>query len=56
MKPKILDRAIVGASLLGILISTYALNVEMAIQAKPEYKAFCDIAEYLSCSKVLSSE
>ncbi|CAH0585778.1 unnamed protein product [Chrysodeixis includens] len=56
MKPQNLNRAIVGASLLGILISTYALNVEMSIQAKPDYKAFCDITEKISCSKVLNSE
>uniref|UniRef100_A0A2H1W9H5 vitamin-K-epoxide reductase (warfarin-sensitive) n=1 Tax=Spodoptera frugiperda TaxID=7108 RepID=A0A2H1W9H5_SPOFR len=56
MKPKSLDRAIALTSIVGILVSTYALYVEMAIETHPGYKAACDIAEFASCSRVLSSE
>ncbi|XP_021188350.3 vitamin K epoxide reductase complex subunit 1-like protein 1 [Helicoverpa armigera] len=56
MKAKSLDRVIVLTSIAGILLSTYALYVEMAIETHPGYKALCDISEYASCSRVLSSE
>lgn len=56
MKAKTLDRVIVFTNIVGILISTYALHVEMAIESQPGYKALCDISEYASCSRVLSSE
>ncbi|XP_075978412.1 vitamin K epoxide reductase complex subunit 1-like protein 1 [Anticarsia gemmatalis] len=56
MKPKVLDRVIVFTSIVGILLSTYAMYVEMAVESQPGYKALCDISEYASCSRVLSSE
>ncbi|XP_061716049.1 vitamin K epoxide reductase complex subunit 1-like protein 1 isoform X2 [Cydia pomonella] len=56
MGKKGLDRAIISAAIVGILISTYALFVEMTAEADPEYKAYCDLAEKASCSKVLTSD
>ncbi|XP_038209605.1 vitamin K epoxide reductase complex subunit 1 [Zerene cesonia] len=56
MTIKGINRGIVSAGILGILVSTYALYVEMAAESRPGYKALCDIAERASCSKVLTSE
>ncbi|XP_063624052.1 vitamin K epoxide reductase complex subunit 1 isoform X2 [Cydia splendana] len=56
MGKKGLDRAIISAAIAGILISTYALFVEMTAEADSDYKAFCDLAEKVSCSNVLTSD
>lgn len=50
------NRYIITSSLIGILLSTYALYVEMAAEARPGYEALCDISEYAKCSRVLTSE
>ena len=43
-------------SILGLLLSLYALHVETQASLDPEYVALCDIPSLsLSCSKVLSS-
>ncbi|XP_045497927.1 vitamin K epoxide reductase complex subunit 1 [Colias croceus] len=51
-----INRGLVSAGILGIFLSTYALYVEMAAEARPGYKALCDISERASCSRVLTSE
>lgn len=50
------NRAITVTSVFGVLISTYALYVEMAVEARPGYKALCDLSERASCSRVLTSK
>ncbi|XP_041979462.1 uncharacterized protein LOC121733311 [Aricia agestis] len=49
------NRSIISTCIFGVLVSTYALYVEMAVEAKPGYKAMCDFAPHASCTKVLSS-
>ncbi|EDO43588.1 predicted protein [Nematostella vectensis] len=40
----------------GILVSAYALYVEMRKSKDKNYKAVCDIGENMSCSRVLTSK
>jgi vitamin-K-epoxide reductase (warfarin-sensitive) len=42
-------------SLLGLLLSIYALYVERKIEIKKNYKPICDISEDMSCSKAFTS-
>lgn len=40
----------------GIIVSLYALYIEVRKEHDPSYKAACDIGENISCSKVLTSK
>lgn len=51
-----INRGIIATALVGILVSTYALYVEMAAEARPGYTALCDLSEHASCTRVLTSE
>ncbi|CAL8380242.1 unnamed protein product [Gadus morhua 'NCC'] len=39
----------------GILLSVYALHVELSKESNPDYRAMCDLGESVSCSKVFTS-
>uniref|UniRef100_A0A674MB07 vitamin-K-epoxide reductase (warfarin-sensitive) n=1 Tax=Takifugu rubripes TaxID=31033 RepID=A0A674MB07_TAKRU len=39
----------------GLLLSVYALHVELSRERNPDYRAMCDLGESVSCSKVFSS-
>ncbi|XP_029648744.1 vitamin K epoxide reductase complex subunit 1-like protein 1 isoform X2 [Octopus sinensis] len=43
-------------SFVGILLSIYALYVEIRKEADPTFKAVCDLGNNVSCSKVLTSK
>ena len=42
--------------ILGIIVSVYALYVEMTKLQNKDFKAMCDINEKISCSKVFTSK
>lgn len=39
----------------GFFIALYAYIVEIKIRANPNYKAFCDVSDTISCTKPLKS-
>ncbi|XP_056152891.1 vitamin K epoxide reductase complex subunit 1 [Lampris incognitus] len=39
----------------GFVLSIYALHVELSRERDPDYRAMCDLAESVSCSKVFTS-
>ncbi|XP_061667160.1 vitamin K epoxide reductase complex subunit 1 [Syngnathoides biaculeatus] len=39
----------------GLILSVYALHVELSREHDPDYRAMCDLAESVSCSKVFTS-
>ncbi|XP_062859513.1 vitamin K epoxide reductase complex subunit 1 [Trichomycterus rosablanca] len=39
----------------GLILSLYALHVELSKENNPSYRAMCDLAESVSCSKVFTS-
>lgn len=39
----------------GIVLSVYALHVELSRERNPDYRAMCDLGESVSCSKVFTS-
>ncbi|KAL4713984.1 hypothetical protein ACJJTC_005615 [Scirpophaga incertulas] len=56
MKTVQYNRAIIAAGVVGVLVSTYALYVEMAAEARPGYKALCDISEYSKGFGIISAD
>ncbi|KAG9349987.1 hypothetical protein JZ751_026340 [Albula glossodonta] len=44
-----------GLCVLGLVLSVYALHVEISRERDPEYRAMCDLAQSVSCSKVFTS-
>ncbi|XP_005090388.1 vitamin K epoxide reductase complex subunit 1 [Aplysia californica] len=43
-------------NLMGVVICLYSLQIELRKERNPEYRAYCDINERMSCSKVLTSK
>lgn len=41
--------------IVGVILSVYALHVELSKERNPEYTAMCDLADSVSCSKVFTS-
>ncbi|GAA6214197.1 vitamin K epoxide reductase complex subunit 1-like protein 1 [Lates japonicus] len=39
----------------GLVLSVYALHVELSRERNPDYRAMCDLGESVSCSKVFTS-
>ncbi|KAL5017490.1 hypothetical protein ScPMuIL_007079 [Solemya velum] len=50
----VVDRILIN--LFGILVSSYALHVEVEKEKNPGYRAMCDFNDSMSCSRVLTSE
>ncbi|XP_065055149.1 vitamin K epoxide reductase complex subunit 1-like protein 1 [Rhopilema esculentum] len=42
--------------IIGVILSLYALHVEIAKEKDADFKAMCDISEKMSCSKVFNSK
>lgn len=42
--------------MIGVLLSIYALNIEIHAESDSSYEALCDISEHVSCSKVFTSK
>lgn len=40
---------------IGLALSAYGLFIEYNLQRNPSYKPMCDVSDYVSCSKPLSS-
>lgn len=45
-----------GICFIGLFLCAYALYVEYKVAVDPNYVASCDLASWISCSKVFSSE
>uniref|UniRef100_A0A3Q2CGR8 vitamin-K-epoxide reductase (warfarin-sensitive) n=1 Tax=Cyprinodon variegatus TaxID=28743 RepID=A0A3Q2CGR8_CYPVA len=48
-------KARISLVLLGLVLSVYALHVELSRERDPDYRAMCDLGESVSCSKVFTS-
>ncbi|XP_036402628.1 vitamin K epoxide reductase complex subunit 1 [Megalops cyprinoides] len=53
--PKWEQGARFGLCVFGLVLSVYALHVEISRERDPEYRAMCDLAQSVSCSKVFTS-
>ncbi|XP_030629525.1 vitamin K epoxide reductase complex subunit 1 [Chanos chanos] len=53
--PKWEARARLLLCVFGLVLSVYALHVELSRERNPEYRAMCDLGESVSCSKVFTS-
>ncbi|KAM9837650.1 vitamin K epoxide reductase complex subunit 1 [Aulostomus maculatus] len=53
--PKWERKARVFLCVFGLVLSVYALHVELSKESNPEYRAMCDLGESVSCSKVFTS-
>ncbi|KAF5891659.1 vitamin k epoxide reductase complex subunit 1-like protein 1, partial [Clarias magur] len=53
--PKWESKARFALCVLGLILSVYALHVKFSRESDPDYRAMCDLAESVSCSKVFTS-
>uniref|UniRef100_A0AAY5KRQ4 vitamin-K-epoxide reductase (warfarin-sensitive) n=1 Tax=Esox lucius TaxID=8010 RepID=A0AAY5KRQ4_ESOLU len=53
--PKWETRTRLFLCIFGLVLSFYALHVEISRERDPEYRAMCDLGDYVSCSKVFTS-
>ncbi|XP_023145577.2 vitamin K epoxide reductase complex subunit 1 [Amphiprion ocellaris] len=53
--PKWERKARIFLCLFGLVLSLYALHVELSRENDPDYRAMCDLGESVSCSKVFTS-
>lgn len=53
--PKWERKARILLCVFGLLLSVYALHVELSRETDPDYRAMCDLGESVSCSKVFTS-
>ncbi len=51
-----MDNCYIVLSIVGLLLSCYAVYIEHAKTNDKDYVAFCDIDENISCTSVLNSE
>ena len=55
-KLKHLELVIAFLGILGIFVCLYSIQVEIYNTRDKDYVAFCDISDYISCSKVFNSK
>lgn len=53
--PKWERKVRVFLGIFGLVLSVYALHVELSRERNPDYRALCDLGESVSCSKVFTS-
>lgn len=50
------SNSILKSCAIGVILSIYALYVEINAESNNNYEAMCDINEHISCSKVFTSK
>ena len=50
------DKFFIASCAVGFILSCYALAVELKSENDKDYRAYCDINEYVSCTKAFSSK